>query len=309
MLNLTDNFKSEKENKIINLKKICYNNKKLKLMPIMKDLKYVEILFLNDNEISTLSFCQDLPNLKELYMKNNNINDLKEIEYLSFCKKLHTVYLKGNPIQLNNNKIYLEKIKKVVSSIKNIDGTKIFKNKKLNLYLFLKNTSNKKYVKQFNKDLLIKNIKPNIITDFNETNNVRIHKRKSSVYRDYNSVDNTDKNDHHIKLKKYNNGEKLWNYVNFNDTIKKEKEKTERRRKSDFASIRRMIDKSSENTCVNNLNIISNEDNKDELTNNKSNVLSSVNVLLNGLNLVQLKQLQNYVNKKLSISKLNIYNE
>ena len=91
--------------------------------------------------------------------------------------------------------------------------------------------------------------------------------------------------------------------------VSSEEKKTERRRKSDFASIRRMIDKSSENTCVNNLNIISNEDNKDEVTNNKSNVLSSVNVLLNGLNLVQLKQLQNYVNKKLSISKLNIYNE
>ena len=120
MLNLTDNFKSEKENKIINLKKICYNNKKLKLMPIMKDLKYVEILFLNDNEISTLSFCQDLPNLKELYMKNNNITDIKEIDYLSVCKNLHTIYLKGNPIQLNNNQIYLKKIKKAVCSIKNI---------------------------------------------------------------------------------------------------------------------------------------------------------------------------------------------
>ena len=68
-----------------------------------------------------------------------------------------------------------------------------------------------------------------------------------------------------------------------------------------------MIDKCNENTCVNNLNVISNEDNKEEITN--SNVLSSVNVLLNGLNLVQLKQLQNYVNKKLSITKLNIYNE
>jgi hypothetical protein len=310
MLNLTDISHNQKENKIINLKKICYNNKKLKFMPIIKDLKHVEILFLNDNEISTLSFCQDLPNLKELYMQNNNINDLKEIEYLSFCKKLHTIYLKGNPIQIKNNQIYVQKIKKVVISIKNIDGTKIFQDKKLNLYYFLKNSSKKKQLKRFNNDLLLKNIKPSIITDNTNstaTNNIRIYKRKASGYKDYNSVDHTDNINHHMKLKKYNNGKKLWNYVNFNDTIKKDIERTERRRKSDFGTIRRMIDKCNENTCVNNLNVISNEDNKEEITN--SNVLSSVNVLLNGLNLVQLKQLQNYVNKKLSITKLNIYNE
>ena len=297
MLNLTDISHNQKENKIINLKKICYNNKKLKFMPIIKDLKHVEILFLNDNEISTLSFCQDLPNLKE-------------IEYLSFCKKLHTIYLKGNPIQIKNNQIYVQKIKKVVISIKNIDGTKIFQDKKLNLYYFLKNSSKKKQLKRFNNDLLLKNIKPSIITDNTNstaTNNIRIYKRKASGYKDYNSVDHTDKINHHMKLKKYNNGKKLWNYVNFNDTIKKDIERTERRRKSDFGTIRRMIDKCNENTCVNNLNVISNEDNKEEITN--SNVLSSVNVLLNGLNLVQLKQLQNYVNKKLSITKLNIYNE
>lgn len=311
MLNLTDNFGSQKENKNENLKKICFNNKKLKIMPIIKNLKQVEILSLNDNEIPTLSFCQDLPNLKELYMKNNNITDLKELDYLSLCKKLHTVYFKVNPIQLNNNKTYINKIKRVVCSIKNIDGLKIIQNKKLNLCMFLKNSSKNKYIKQLNKDLLLKNIKTkNIITkDINctESNYERIHHIKTPVYRDYKSVDNEEKKNHHIKLKKYNNGKKIWNYVNFNDTVKKYNEKSERRRKSDFGAIRRIIDKSGENTCVNNLNIISNEDNKSEISNN--NIVSSVNLLLNGLNLIQLKQLQNYVNKRLSISKLNIYNE
>jgi hypothetical protein len=309
MLNLTDISHNQKENKIINLKKICYNNKKLKFMPIIKDLKHVEILFLNDNEISTLSFCQDLPNLKELYMQNNNINDLKEIEYLSFCKKLHTIYLKGNPIQIKNNQIYVQKIKKVVISIKNIDGTKIFQDKKLNLYYFLKNSSKKKQLKRFNNDLLLKNIKPSIITDNTNstaTNNIRIYKRKASGYKDYNSVDHTDKINHHMKLKKYNNGKKLWNYVNFNDTINNFNEKTERRRKSDISIIKRMIDKSAENSCVNNLNIVSKEENKSQ--SEKNNVFNSVLLLINGLNLYQLKQLQNYVNKQLS-TKLNIYKE
>ena len=147
MLNLRDNghIKEDKNNCIV--KKISFNNKNLKSMPIVKNFNKIEILSLNDNEIPTLSFCQDLPNLKELYMKNNNITDIKEIDYLSLCKNLHTIYLKGNPIQLNNNQIYLKKIKKAVCSIKNIDGLKIIPNKKLNLYIFLKNSSNNMKIK------------------------------------------------------------------------------------------------------------------------------------------------------------------
>ena len=118
MLNLRDNghIKEDKNNCIV--KKISFNNKNLKSMPIVKNFNKIEILSLNDNEIPTLSFCQDLPNLKELYMKNNNITDIKEIDYLSLCKNLHTIYLKGNPIQLNNNQIYLKKIKFIYISKK-----------------------------------------------------------------------------------------------------------------------------------------------------------------------------------------------
>ena len=163
-----------------------------------------------------------------------------------------------------------------ICSIKNIDGLKIIQNKKLNLCMFLKNSSKNKYIKQLNKDLLFKNIKTkNIITkDINctEGNYERIHHIKTPVYREYKSVDNEEKKNDHVKLKKYNNGKKIWNYVNFNDTVKKYNEKSERRRKSDFCVIRRMIDKSGENTCINNLNVISNEDNKSEISNN--NILS-----------------------------------
>ena len=67
-----------------------------------------------------------------------------------------------------------------------------------------------------------------------------------------------------------------------------------------------MIDKSAENSCVNNLNIVSKEENKSQ--SEKNNVFNSVLLLINGLNLYQLKQLQNYVNKQLS-TKLNIYKE
>lgn len=309
MLNLSDNSHIKEDNKSDNYKKASFNNKQLKNMPIIKHFNKIEILYLNDNDISTLSFCQDLQNLKELYMKNNKITDLKEIDYLSLCKNLHTIYLKGNPIQLNNSQIYMKRIKRAVPSIKNIDGIKIIPNNKLNLYMFLKNSTKNQNIKYFNRDLLSKNISPknNIINkDINsiDKKNERINKQK--IYKDYKSVDNTDKKNHHIKLKKYNNGKKIWNYVNFNDTINNFNEKTERRRKSDISIIKRMIDKSAENSCVNNLNIVSKEENKSQ--SEKNNVFNSVLLLINGLNLYQLKQLQNYVNKQLS-TKLNIYKE
>ena len=311
MLNLTDNAHIKQENKNSFSKKVSFNNKKLKNMPIIKHFNKIEILYLNNNEISTLSFCQDLPNLKELYMVNNNITDLKEIDYLSLCKNLHTVYLKGNPIQLNNNQIYMKKIKRAVSSIKNLDGLKIIQNKKLNLYIFLQDSTKNKINKGYNRDLISKKYKTNNVhknEDSIEGNNERIQNKKFQFYKDHKSVDNNNnKKNHHIKLKKYNNGK--WNYVNFNDTINNKNNnnnQSERRRKSDFAIIKRMIDKSQENSCVNNLNAGSKEENNNLSEN--INVLNSVTLLLNGLNLLQLKELENYVNKKLS-TKLNNYNK
>ena len=308
MLYLTDNAHIKQNNKNEISKKVSFNNKKLKNMPILKHLNKIEILYLNDNEISTLSFCQDLPNLKELYMINNNITDLKEIDYLSLCKYLHTVYFKGNPIQLNNNQNYIKKIKRTISAIKNIDGLKIIQNKKLNLYIFLQNSTKNKLNDGYNRDLLSQKFKTNNMHkngDSFEGNNERIQNKKFQFYKDHKSVDSNKKN-HHIKLKKYNNGKKLWNYVSFNDTINNKNNESERRRKSDFAIIKRMIDKSQENSCVNNINLASKEENNNLSENN--NTLNSVSLLLNGLNLFQLKQLKNYVNKKLS-SKLNNYNE
>ena len=310
MLNLTENVHIKEDNKNENLKKVSFNNRKLKYIPIIKQFNKIEILYLNNNEISSLSFCQDLPNLKELYMINNNITDLKEIDYLSLCKNLHTIYLKGNPIQLNNNQLYMKKIKRVVISIKNIDGLEIIQNKKLNLYMFLKNSEKNKLNKNFNRDLITKKLPTNNLnlnTDNSESNKGKLYNKKLQIHMDYKSVDNNKQN-HHIKLKKYNNGKKLWNYVSFNDTINNNNKnnRSEIRRKSDFAIIKRMIDKSEENSCINNLNIYSKEENHNLSEN--VNVINSVAFLMNGLNLLQLKQLQNYVNKKLS-TKLSKYNE
>ena len=309
MLNLIDNGHIKEEKKKDNFKRISFNNKNLRSIPIIKNFNKIEILSLNDNEISTLSFCQDLPNLKELYMKNNNIANIKEIDYLSLCKNLHTIYLKGNPIQLNNNQIYIKKIKRAVCSIKNIDGLKIIPNKKLNLYIFLKNSSKNMKIKHFNGDIILKNIKTNYINKHNnnsESINERVKNNNNKIYsRDYKSVDNNQKNFHHIKLNKYNKGKKICNYVNFNNTINKNENKFERRRKSDLSIIKRIFDKSAENSCINFLNIDSREENQNSIEN--TNIINSAFLLLNGLNLLQLKQIENYVNKKLS-SKLYKYN-
>ena len=308
MLNLTENVKIKEEKKNETLKRVSYNDKKLTNLPMIKNSNQIEILSINDNEITSLSFCQYFQNLKELYMKNNNINDLKEIDYLSLCKNLHTIYLKGNPIQLNNNLIYIKRIKKVVPSIKIIDGLKIIPNKKLNLYMFLKNSSKNNNIKQFNRELLIKNIKSkNIkINDITliQNNNEIINKNNLQIHKNYNSVDTKDKKNHFVKLKKYNNGNKICNYANFNFSIYTLNENTKRKRKRDFSFIKRMIDKREENTCINNLNINTGEDNKNEIEN--ANIYNSVLLLLNGLNLLELKQLENYIHKKLS-TKINYY--
>ena len=110
MLNLTDNDLLNEEGKLLSLKTLFLSNKKLKHIPSNSNYDKIEILYLNDNEIPTLSFCQNMANLKELYMKNNNIKDLKGINYLSMCKKLHIIFPKGNPIQINNNLLYVKKI-------------------------------------------------------------------------------------------------------------------------------------------------------------------------------------------------------
>ena len=287
MLNLTENVKIKEEKKNETLKRVSYNDKKLTNLPMIKNSNQIEILSINDNEITSLSFCQYFQNLKELYMKNNNITDLKEIDYLSLCKNLHTIYLKGNPIQLNNNLIYIKRIKKVVPSIKIIDGLKIIPNKKLNLYIHIKS----------------KNIKINDITLI-QNNNEIINKNNLQIHKNYNSVDTKDKKNHFVKLKKYNNGNKICNYANFNFSIYTLNENTKRKRKRDFSFIKRMIDKREENTCINNLNINTGEDNKNEIEN--TNIYNSVLLLLNGLNLLELKQLENYIHKKLS-TKINYY--
>ena len=311
MLNLTDNALLNEESKLISLKTLFLNNKKLKHIPSIKNYDKIEILYLNDNEISTLSFCQNMANLKELYMKNNNIRDLKEIEYLSVCKKLHTLLLKGNPIQLNDNLLYVKKIKSVVPSIKNIDNLKIIQNKKLNIYFQLNapNKNRNKYSKFMNKDIFCKNAKINKNIINTENNEIESNK-KNHIYKDFKYIEIKKKEmpqSPHFILRKYNSGKKVWNNVNFNNTINNDNKKIGKKRKksSDFVFLKKMIDKSNENSYSNNINTNSNEENNNEVKN--QNIFNSVNLLLNGLNLLELTQLKNYVNKKLS-TKMNIYN-
>ena len=78
--------------------------------------------------------------------------------------------------------------------------------------------------------------------------------------------------------------------MNFNNTINNDNKKIGKKRKksSDYAFFKKMIDKSNENNYSNNLNTNSNEENNDEV--NNQNVFKSVNLLLNSLNLLQLNQ-------------------
>ncbi|ESO00008.1 hypothetical protein HELRODRAFT_83538, partial [Helobdella robusta] len=61
-------------------------------------------LYLAYNDITDISSFSLLDNLSVLDLEGNNINDIYQLSFLSFCYKMTTLTLEGNPICISPNR-------------------------------------------------------------------------------------------------------------------------------------------------------------------------------------------------------------
>ena len=83
---------------------------------IISEMKGLKLISLSANKISSLKPLENLIQLKELYLRQNNISDLNEINYLSNCPNLKSLWLVGNPICKNND----EFLKAIIEKLPNL---------------------------------------------------------------------------------------------------------------------------------------------------------------------------------------------
>ena len=72
-----------------------------------------------------------MKNLKELSLANNNISDINEIRYLSSCKNLKKLWLKGNPI--SRYREYRQYVINYIPSLEKLDDVEINFSERQNL--------------------------------------------------------------------------------------------------------------------------------------------------------------------------------
>ena len=83
---------------------------------IISEMKGLKLISLSANKISSLKPLENLVQLKELYLRQNNISDINEINYLSNCPNLKSLWLVGNPICKNND----EFLKAIIEKLPNL---------------------------------------------------------------------------------------------------------------------------------------------------------------------------------------------
>lgn len=84
----------------------------------------LRVLDISNNRVEQLRGLKHLHKLEELWASYNHINDFKEIESeLSDLEFLNTVYFEGNPVQKNNEVTYRNKLKIILTHLKQIDAT------------------------------------------------------------------------------------------------------------------------------------------------------------------------------------------
>lgn len=84
----------------------------------------IEELYLPYNEIEDVSDLVGIQSLKILNLQNNNISDILNIEFLSYCPNLTSLFLDGNPC-LKKSKNFKEKIHSLVPNLIYLDDSKI----------------------------------------------------------------------------------------------------------------------------------------------------------------------------------------
>lgn len=307
MLGLNEILKEKKLGEPLTL--ITFNNLGLKDVSVLSTLKNLQFIYLNNNLINTLSFCKNLTKLKELHMENNKLTNLKEINYLSDCHTLIILNLKGNPIEKKDNKYYKSMIKKIVTSIKIIDGINV--NEKDNENDIIDKKNNVNFFEKLKKKIVFNNdINSNIdLTNKNKDSNVlncnnikMIIKRNPKFICDENNfgTKNTCRSEvntleiiNEDSLKKAKDCKKKGTKENYppklNSSI--ENNNSSFAIKNNFFEYKEFSLPQCSPNKADNLQINSNTDN--------NNILGSVSLLLNELNLEQLNKIQNFINEKI----------
>ncbi|SBT33013.1 protein phosphatases PP1 regulatory subunit sds22, putative [Plasmodium ovale wallikeri] len=97
-------------------------NKLSTIIDNVNKMKCLKVLDLSYNEIENIFVCSELKSVEELWLNNNNINNLDMIKQLSNNENLKTLYLEKNIIQdiLKDN--YREKIISILPQLKQLDA-------------------------------------------------------------------------------------------------------------------------------------------------------------------------------------------
>ena len=143
-------FKNKKNISFEKLSELYVLNLSENIISEANDIKYFESLkelYINNNKIIDISFCEFLPNLIILNIENNNI---ESITSLSICTKL-TILKLGN-----NNIKYLNSTLRIFKNLKNLEETTINKNPFLSELLSYREyfISNYKNIKKFDGEII-----------------------------------------------------------------------------------------------------------------------------------------------------------
>ncbi|EAA22066.1 protein phosphatase-1 regulatory subunit 7 alpha2, partial [Plasmodium yoelii yoelii] len=110
-------------NNVLSLNELYLSYNKLnEINDKIKELKYLKVLDLAYNEIENILICSELKHLEELWLNNNNIKSLDMIIKLKNNENLKTLYLEKNEIQDNLKDTYRDQIISILPQIQQLDA-------------------------------------------------------------------------------------------------------------------------------------------------------------------------------------------
>ncbi|GAW80028.1 protein phosphatases PP1 regulatory subunit sds22 [Plasmodium gonderi] len=91
----------------------------------IKELKHLKVFDLSYNEIENILICSELKSVEELWLNNNNIHNIEMIKNLRENENLKTLYLEKNEIQETLKDNYRSQIISILPQLKQLDALPI----------------------------------------------------------------------------------------------------------------------------------------------------------------------------------------
>ena len=189
-------FKNKKNISFEKLSELYVLNLSENIISEANDIKYFESLkelYINNNKIIDISFCEFLPNLIILNIENNNI---ESITSLSICTKL-TILKLGN-----NNIKYLNSTLRIFKNLKYLEETTINKNPFLSELLSYREyfISNYKNIKKFDGEIITEEKRKSAELFYKENNPLykNITQRPMSSKPDVSDLNKNNKDNNNI---------------------------------------------------------------------------------------------------------------